>query len=289
MDFPWEVTNDAYIGPYDPRPEFPGGCRGAGVLPAGCSGGSRGARGAPEKGRDGMSESGEIAVHADPDDAGAWRQLGLAAAESGRVDEAVQAFRRAMLLRPADLDNLVDLANASCTLGRVDEAVELLSRAVDLSRDSPPLLANLLEVLTAAGRTEAALEVASRLVSLDPKNVRAVLTVAELSLSAGDNPAALRAFTYLRSVDDHDGHAIYAAHGQVTALLRDERWRAALEAAIDATRLDRYQLTTDLLSYAATKVFGPRDHPCRPWDELESALAVEREEHHRLHEEESAA
>ena len=109
-----------------------------------------------------MSESGEIAVHADPDDAGAWRQLGLAAAESGRVGEAVQAFQRAMLLRPTDLDNLVDLANASFALGRVDEAVELLRRAVDLSSDSPPLLANLLEVLTAAGRTEAALEVASR-------------------------------------------------------------------------------------------------------------------------------
>ena len=172
-----------------------------------------------------MSESGEIAVHADPDDAGAWRQLGLAAAESGRVDEAVQAFQRAMLLRPTDLDNLVDLANASFALGRVDEAVELLRHAVNLSSDSPPLLANLLEVLTAAGRTEAALEVASRLVSLESKNVRAVLTVAELSLSAGNNPAALRAFTYLRRIDDHDGHAIYSAHGQVTALLRDERWR----------------------------------------------------------------
>lgn len=255
----------------------------------GRSGGSRRARGAPEKGHDGMSESGEIAVHADPDDAGAWRQLGLAAAESGRVDEAVQAFQRAMLLRPADLDNLVDLANASFALGHVDEAVELLRRAVDLSRDLPPLLANLLEVLTAAGRTEAALEVASRLVSLEPKNVRALLTVAELSLSVADNPAALRAFTHLRRVDDHDGHAIYAAHGQVTALLRGERWRTALEAAIDATRLDRYQLTTDLLSYAATKLFGPRGHPCRPWEELESALAAEREEHRRLHDEESAA
>jgi tetratricopeptide (TPR) repeat protein len=228
-------------------------------------------------------------AEADPDDAESWRELGLAAAESGQVEQAAEAFQRAVVLQPADVDSLVHLANVSFMLGRVDEAVELLHRSVDLHPDEPSLLANLLDVMTAAGRTQAARDVARRLVSLDPENVSAALTEAELCLSMGDNRSALRAFTRLRSIDDNDGHALYAAHGQVTALLMDEQWRTALDAAINATRLDRHQLTTDLLSYVATRLFGEGSYPPVSWEELEAALAAERTEHRRLHDEERAA
>ena len=227
-----------------------------------------------------------LLIEANPDDARAWRELGLAAAESGQVDQAAQAFKRAVRLQPDDIENLVHLANASFALGRADEAIELLQRAIDRRPGEPSLLHNLLEMLTASGRAEAALDVASRLAVLEPGNVRTALAAAELCLAVGDSRAALRAFARLGSVDDHEGHSVYAAHGRIEALLRDGQWRGALDAAIEATRLDRHQLTTELLSYAATRLFGPGDHPCLPWQELEATLAAERDEHRLLHDEE---
>ena len=64
------------------------------------------------------------------------------------------------------------------------------------------------------------------------------------------------AFLYLGNIDEEPDHEIFAYHGLIETELRRERWRAALDLAVDATRVDRYGRTTDVLAFAVAQVFG---------------------------------
>jgi hypothetical protein len=74
-------------------------------------------------------------------------------------------------------------------------------------------------------------------------------------------------------------------HGLIEAELRRERWRRALDLAVDATRVDRLGRTTDVLSYIVAQVFGEADRPVPSREDVNAALAASRSEHRRLHEE----
>jgi hypothetical protein len=72
----------------------------------------------------------------------------------------------------------------------------------------------------------------------------------------------------------------------IEAELRRERWRSALDLAVDATRVDRLGRTTDVLAFVVAEVFGASDdRPAPGRAEVEQALASSRAEHRRLHQE----
>lgn len=218
-----------------------------------------------------------------PQDPDAWRDVGLAAVEEGDLETVSQAFQTVLDLAPNDPVALVHLAHASNAIGQTAQALELLTRAAGAENASREVLRTLISLATGAGDVSAALQATIRLLERDPKDVGAALDMADLHLVLGNLDDAAAAFAALRSLDDDDGHESYAIHGQVEALLRAERWRSALDAAIEATRVDRLQLTTDLLRFASAKLFGETDRSAPPWDEIEAALAEERAAHRRLH------
>jgi hypothetical protein len=78
---------------------------------------------------------------------------------------------------------------------------------------------------------------------------------------------------------------VYAFHGMIETELRRDRWRRALDLAVDATRVDRLGRTTDVLAFIVSKVFGSADRPAPSRNEVEWALRASRIEHRRLHEE----
>ena len=55
--------------------------------------------------------------------------------------------------------------------------------------------------------------------------------------------------------------------------MRRERWRRALDLAVEATRVDRLGRTTDVLAFVVAQVFGEPDRPAPPREEVERALA----------------
>jgi Flp pilus assembly protein TadD len=223
-----------------------------------------------------------------PDDPHAWRYLGLAAMEVGDVDGGMRSLRRAVELDPSDEDTLVDLALTARAARQPGEALGLLLAAAEGDQPSRRLLRTLASLAEAAGDRQAALVASSRLVQADPKDVAAALAAADLQLELGQLPEAAASFAALRSIDDDDGHASFAYHGQIEALLRAEMWRQALDVAIESTRADRLQLTTDLLQCASAKLFGDSDRAAPPWAEVLAALAEERAAHRRMHAEQEA-
>ena len=225
-------------------------------------------------------------VRVAPDDADAWRDLAFAEVEQGDLPASAEAFAKVLDHAPDDVSAMVHLAHARHALADSDSAVTLLLKAADLAPDRVDILRSLVGMARATGQTQTALEGARRLSEADPKNVMAALDVAELLLADGQWRQAAQAYSKLRAVDTD--HEAVACHGQAEALVKAEAWRQALDITIDATRLDRHQLTTDLLAFIASKLFGEADREARPWDEIEADLAVERVEHRRTHEEAAA-
>lgn len=228
-------------------------------------------------------------VNRSPDDVDAWHDLGNALVDEGQLPEAVQALREAARLRPTDAGVLIDLGHIQYVLGETDEAISSLSQAAQREPGNLAILRSLVDMYRRAGRAPEALDVAKHMVDLQPEDVLATMDLADLNLELGKYDDAVRAYHQLREIDrgiteqDPVDHEVYAYHGMIQVEMQRERWRRALDLAVDATRVDRYGLTTDLLAFAVAQVFGSSDRPVPTRAEIDAALAAEQAEHRRLH------
>ena len=111
----------------------------------------------------------------------------------------------------------------------------------------------------------------------------ATIDAAELNLALGRAENAVLEYSRLTAIDDEPEHEVYAYHGMIQGEIQREQWRRALDLAIEATRVDRYGRTTDLLAYVVTQVFGKADRPAPSRAEVDEALAASQAEHRRLH------
>jgi hypothetical protein len=109
------------------------------------------------------------------------------------------------------------------------------------------------------------------------------LDIAELSMTLGNLDDAVDAYGRLRQLDTEPLHEVYAYHGTIQAEMQREEWRRALNLTVDATRVARDDLTTQLLAFIIVQVFGASGHPTLTRAELDAALIAKHAEHRRLH------
>jgi tetratricopeptide (TPR) repeat protein len=228
------------------------------------------------------------AVAAEPENVDAWRELAEAFLYRNRLTEAMEAIRQAVELRPEESEGLIDLGLSAYAAGQHDEALAHLNRAVEREPGNPAPRRALIEVYRAAGKPEDALKAAEHLLQLEPDDVLATLDAAELNLALGRPENAVAEYSRLGAIDDDPEHEIFAYHGMIQGEIMRNRWRRALDLAIEATRVDRYGRTTDLLAFVVAEVFGRQtDRPAPTRGEIDEALAASQAEHRRLHTEES--
>jgi tetratricopeptide (TPR) repeat protein len=225
----------------------------------------------------------EKAVAADDGNADAWRDLGDALVLEGRLDDARDAFARAVELRPDDASALLNLGHLALAAGRRDEAVSHFQQVVDADPDNAPALRALTEAHRGESRFDDALASALRASESRPDDVIAALDAAELALDLGRLDDAEAAFRRVRAVDDDPEHEVYALHALIDVEVRRDRWRRALDLAVEATRVDRLGRTTDILAFVVTQVFGVSDRPAPERSDVDRALVSSRAEHKLLH------
>jgi tetratricopeptide (TPR) repeat protein len=237
-----------------------------------------------ELGRDDAVAQLEQATAADGDNPDAWRDLAEALLAEGRIDDATKAILRAVELKPDDASALVDLAHVLHASGRNDEAIGRLEQVLEVDFNNLAALRGLVGMYREAGRAEDALTAGRKVISYRPGDIATAIDVADLTLELNRLEEAVEAFRWLRDVDDEPDHEVYAVHGMIEAEMRRERWRAALDLAVDATRVDRFGRTTDILAYVVTQVFGPGENrPAPERRDVDDALAASRAEHRQLH------
>lgn len=206
-----------------------------------------------------------------------------ASLEEGDLERAREALLRAVEQDPGDSSALVDLGYLALGAGDADEAAGLFRQALEREPGNLDALRALATIHGRAGRGDDALQAASAVAEAQPQDPVAAIEVSDLALELGRLDEAEAAFRRLRSIDDDPEHEVYAYHGLIEVELRRERWRRALDLAVDATRVDRLGRTTDILAYVVSQVFGKGDRPAPERSEVEEALARSRGEHRRLH------
>jgi tetratricopeptide (TPR) repeat protein len=77
-----------------------------------------------------------------------------ALADDGRMDEAIEHYRRALATRPNFVDAQCDLGSALATRGRLDEAIASFRAALAINPNLPAVQGNIGLALLARGRTE---------------------------------------------------------------------------------------------------------------------------------------
>jgi tetratricopeptide (TPR) repeat protein len=222
------------------------------------------------------------ATAAEPD-AATCRELGADFAFLGRLEDARQAFRRAVELAPDDPGAVLDAGLASLATGRTGDAVAYLKQAARLEPESDAALRGLMEIHRREGRFGEALTAALRVEERAADDPIASLDVAELCLTLGRFDEAAAAFGRLKTADDEPEHEVYAYHGLIEVEIQRGHMRRALDLTVDATKVDRLGRTTDVLAFVVAQVFGDRDRPSPERSEVEALLAASRVEHRRLH------
>ncbi|MDZ7840258.1 MAG: tetratricopeptide repeat protein [Gammaproteobacteria bacterium] len=198
-----------------------------------------------------------------------WNVLAASLQALGSLEEAADAYRRAVGIEPGNHDARNNLGNVLHELGRYDEAVESLTRAIELN---PGLLAahyNLGLALSALGRHRDAEAAFARVVRLRPDLVDAHNHVGN-QLKAQDRlEEAVEA--YRRALAVSPGHAAVLSNlALVQAALglpddAERSWRQALETDPEAP---------DILSNLGTFLMG-RGRPA----EAESCFRAALEAH----------
>jgi tetratricopeptide (TPR) repeat protein len=198
-----------------------------------------------------------------------WAFLGRRYSALGQVDAAVRTLRRALSMRPRDVDLHVALVQALTQAGRVDEALAArralvaavpgeVRSAVDLADDLARAgrRADAIATLTTAGRraggdAEAHEQIAQalsalgerdlatreteRVVQLDPGDPSALESLGERYWEQGDRPRALSIWQRIRerARTPHDGHRalgeVYARHDLLPEAIAS--FRAALQSS----------------------------------------------------------
>jgi predicted O-linked N-acetylglucosamine transferase (SPINDLY family) len=136
-------------------------------------------------------------------------QRGVAAHRSGRLDEAVAAYRVALELAPDDTGTLNNLSIALRQQGRADECFAVLHRLVELDPDNAGALNNFAIQLLARGDAAGAASACERALAVSPDLVQAQNNLGNARAALGDRAGAEAAFraAIARDADFADAHA----------------------------------------------------------------------------------
>jgi tetratricopeptide (TPR) repeat protein len=143
------------------------------------------------------------------DYAPAYNNLGTALRAKGRLDEAVSVYERALVLRPDFADAHYNLANTLLDQQKPGAAADHYRRALASFGDSIDVHNNLGTALAAAGRFDAAIDEFREALRLEPESARTHRNLGDALASAGSRADAVSHLRRATQLDAHDGHAHY--------------------------------------------------------------------------------
>ena len=128
-----------------------------------------------------------------PEDAAQCLARGNSCLQSGRVEEALRAYDRAIELNPDQLESHFNRGNVLLRLQRQSEALAAFERAIAISPELAMAHYNRATLLSAAGRVDEARRGYQRTLELDPNFMQARFNLGTLLLAQGDLAQALAA------------------------------------------------------------------------------------------------
>ena len=97
-----------------------------------------------------------------------WNILGGAAAETGQKDQAINAFKRVIAIKPDYAEAHYNMGNFLRDQGKLEEAIEAYTKALSLKPDYAEAYNNMGNALKDQGKLEEAIEAYTKALSLKP-------------------------------------------------------------------------------------------------------------------------
>ncbi len=252
-----------------------------------------------------------LAALPDPSEDARYAALqGRIAAASGNFKEAAEHFRTAMRKAPREMAYARQLVEALQTEGELDKAIEVLEGLIRKDSKQADLLIDLGYACLACGNRARAREALEQASGLRPQDGAVQYALAQMyetleepglavevlsrKLPEAPSPGVLnelaRLLIHLQRYADAEGRLralgekdaaarIMAQHGIIWCRIKRSDWHGALDAALFASRLDCYGVTTQFLTYAKERVFGTVIESAKREAELFRHLREEMEEY----------
>jgi tetratricopeptide (TPR) repeat protein len=132
-----------------------------------------------------------MTIREEPSNADAHHALGLAYAESGRYEEAIEAYRAALQLAPGDAEIYMHLAAAYGQTGQRAEAIKVLQACLELQPTNTEAFVRLAATLVDCERCSDAIEACQEAIRLKPDHPSAYAVLGGALRRAGRLPEAV--------------------------------------------------------------------------------------------------
>jgi Flp pilus assembly protein TadD len=218
-----------------------------------------------------------------PGDAGIARRLSDVLGEGGDVKEAAAVLERVAGSKTTDADLLVDLGYARMMAGDRAGGRKAFERALALRPADSLIRRPLAQIYESLGDEALAAETLAA-IPRESASPRVLGDLARLYLGSARYREAEEVCAALLASDPE--HALLAQHGLTLCRIKRGDWRGALEVALTASRLDRFDLTTAFLAYAKDRLFTRIPDAERQESALSERFLAELKEHEDLHGEE---
>ena len=97
-----------------------------------------------------------------------WKLLGLSSVQIGMLEEAIDAFKKCILLKPDYIDTYINIGVAFKNQGKLDEAIEAYKKCILLKPDYAEAYSNMGNALKEQGRLDEAIKAYKKCISLKP-------------------------------------------------------------------------------------------------------------------------
>lgn len=182
----------------------------------------------------------------------AWRFLGSAQLQAGRIEDAIRAFDRALKIKPDDMPTVGAYIAALRSVRRDADALALARRVSELPGADSAVLSARLELEESVGDARYAIEQRARMRSANPGNRSNNLSLAQLLIREGRLTEAQEIVDSMRveSAEPDLGYALLearllAAKGDVDGAI--QRVEREIERLPEARRGDGYVVLADFL------------------------------------------
>ena len=102
-----------------------------------------------------------------------WNLLGASAAQTGKLDKAIDAFKKAISIKPDYADAYNNMGNALKGQGKLEEAIEAYNKVLSIKPDYAEAYYNIGNVLKEQGQLEEAVEAYKKALSIQPEYAEA--------------------------------------------------------------------------------------------------------------------
>ena len=141
--------------------------------------------------------------------AGMHHNLGNALRDKGKMDEAIDAFAKALSINPNYVEAYYNLGVALYAQGKLDEAIEAFMKALSLNPQHADIYYYLGLALQNRGENDEAIEAYTRALSLNPNYAEAYNNLGVALFNKGEIHQAIEVFIKALSIDPNYADAYY--------------------------------------------------------------------------------